>query len=304
MTQILYIDVLFLVNWMMDVVLLWLAGRLWRRRICLWRIGVSAAAGAVWSCLYTILGGQQSWLRLPGMILTAWLMIRLAYPGRQVREWLRGILCLSVAALVLGGWCHGIYEGTWLGRFWYLWMSGTEAEAMSVWLLAVAMLTGMAAISLGLWYGKASANRQQIQEVTLRHQGKQISVMALWDSGNHLQDPYTGKGVHILQRQTMDVLWNKKDRLPGEHEEQEFQRDGLGKTESQPMVQLIPFRSLGGSHTLLPVVTLDQLVLADGTILDHPRIGISDQPLFEDQKAQMLLHAQTDEMRRKPIYGH
>ena len=117
--------------------------------------------------------------------------------------------------------------------------------------------------------------------------------MALWDSGNQLQDPYTGKGVHILQKESVEELLGKPigpswDRIE----------------ETEVSVHLIPCRSLGDAHTLLPVFTIEKMVLADGSVVVAPRIGISPHPLFQDQKAQMLLHAQTDDMRRKPTYGH
>ena len=50
MEPVLYIDILFLVNWMMDAAVLILTGQLLKRRIRLWKISLAAAAGALWVC--------------------------------------------------------------------------------------------------------------------------------------------------------------------------------------------------------------------------------------------------------------
>ena len=41
MEPVLYIDILFLVNWMMDAVVLILTGQLLRRRIRLWKVSLA-----------------------------------------------------------------------------------------------------------------------------------------------------------------------------------------------------------------------------------------------------------------------
>lgn len=278
MRPVLYIDVLFLVNWMMDAVILILTGRFLKRRIRLWAVSIAAAAGAIWVCLCAAFSLSGVMIQVMGMIPVAVLMVVLAYPSREVREIFRGYLCFYLAAILTGGLLHIVYDNTVLGRFWQLWMAKTEAGTISVWLLAIAMACSFAVITLGIRYREASRNREQIQEVTLHFEGRQLTVRALWDSGNQLHDPFTGKAVHILERETAKTLFPA----------------GL---QGLP-VRVIPCRSLGKAHGLLPVITLDSMTLENGKTMEKPVIGFSSVLLSADRSYQMLLHAQTDEKRR------
>ena len=65
-----------------------------------------------------------------------------------------------------------------------------------------------------------------------------------------------------------------------------------------PHIRLIPCRSLGSAHGLLPIFPITKMRLADGSILTEPLIGLSSVALSEDGSYGMLLHSQTDEMRR------
>ena len=315
MTYVCYIDVLFLVNWMMNVVILLLTGGFWRRQISPLRIGMAAAAGGLWACLSAVMLWEglamrlvcwwMDWLVLPV------LMIRMAYPDREWRELLRGCLCLYLAAILLGGVIHAIWENTSLGHFWQVWMVGSIAETISVWLLALSMLSAMAAIELGRRYRDASSRREQIQEVILYTQDRQWKVKALWDSGNQLRDPYSGKAVHIVEaKELKQLLSDGAYRYLMCYLEQGATMTYLGDMgaftymgqQTEPVdrfcVHLIPCRSLGSTHTLLPVFSITKIRLADGSLLTEPLIGLSSVPLSEDGSYGMLLHSQTDEMRR------
>ena len=258
------------------------------------------------------------------------LMILVAYDEKEGRELLRGILCLYTMALLLGGVIHMIWENTRLGQFWQVWMTGSEAETISIWLLALSMAGGLAVIELGRRYRLASSRREQIQDVTLCFQGRWKTIKAFWDSGNQLRDPCTGKGVHIVETEVLRPMLGEgvyqylKGYLEQGATQTEFAihtgregHQGAGETTadspyaqskstkrqqtdafSLPLIRLLPCRSLGSAHTMLPVFSITQMILADGSVLQEPLIGISPVSLSDDGSFCMLLHAQTDEMRR------
>jgi len=307
--HILYIDTLFCTNWMMDSVILILTGHLLRRQIRTGRISIAAAAGSLWSCGYAVVSWKLDVWRVSNLAvgrtvlchvlyiilwLTNWvvipsMMVRLAYPERELRENLRGILCLYLSTALTGGLNHMLLEQTTFGRFWTLWMSETENGVISLWLLALAMLGSFLAVEMGMHYRSASSRREQIQEVTLYYEGTACNVKALWDSGNQLHDPYTGKCVHILDN-TMAQSLLGEDMY---HSVMKFYT-GTGVCEA---VRLVPCRSVGNVHILLPVLTVDRMRLADGSVLEHPIIGFSKEVLSSDGSYHMLLHGKTEQER-------
>ena len=327
MTYVYYIDILFLVNWMMNVSILLLTGKCLRRRIRAKCLCLAAAVGALWACvsavieviceahfLVRIIVWGMDWLILP------LLMVRVAYGEKERRELLRGLIFLYGMAVLLGGVIHAIWENTRLGHFWQVWMAGSEAEAISIWLLALSMAGGLAVIELGRRYRSLSSRRENIQEVTLCYEGRKQTIKAFWDSGNQLRDPCTGKGVHIVETEVLQPLLGEgeyqylKGYLKSYLEQGATLAESTVSVETEdhqpkptpyllPPIRLIPCRSLGSAHTLLPVFSITKIILADGGVLQEPLIGVSPVSLSDDGSFCMLLHAQTDEMRRNQSWS-
>lgn len=103
-----------------------------------------------------------------------------------------------------------------------------------------------------LIYEKAS---KKIYELTVINKGKSITVSALFDSGNLLCEPVSGKSVIIFDEQTASKI----------------------KAENQELIQ-IPYASVGGDgyiEAFLP----DILILDNKHILESQYIGITKQNL-------------------------
>lgn len=251
---------------------------------------MAAVIGGIWACVYMIatvrFGGRRLALWFANWLLIPCGMIQVSYPSNEWRERMRGILCLYLSTMLMGGISHLILERTALGQFWQYWMSGTGEGAVSIWLLAMAMAGGFAAVEAGMRYRSASRRREQIQEVKLYCGDSMCTVMALWDSGNQLYDPFTGRGVHILEHSV-------GRELLGEAMYDAVVNYGTG-SETCEWVHLIPCRSIGREHMLLPVFAVDRMRLADGRVLERPIIGLSKGNLSADSSYRMLLHGQTE----------
>lgn len=101
---------------------------------------------------------------------------------------------------------------------------------------------------------------------------RQMELVAYWDSGNQLRDPYTGQGICILSHaKAQEFVDSKKDRI-----------------------RLVPYRSLGENAGLIAVTDVDEMVLQDGIHkhkLKTVAIGIAGQGLLEDKEYDLILHA-------------
>ena len=296
MEPVLYLDVLFCVNWMMDAVVLLLTGRILKRRIRPGAVAAAAAAGSLWVCLCAALACPGWLVRLAGLGPVAVGMAALCYPVR--RELLRLVICLYVSAAFLGGLMHIVYDNSSLGRFWRLWMAGREAGAVSVWLLALSMAGSLLAAECILRYREGSRNREYIQDVILTYRGRQLTVAALWDSGNRLVSPFTGQAVHILELAACrDFLGEETCRYL-----ENMAQGKIGETGGNgiPRACLVPCRSVGNAHGLLPVMTLEGLSGAGGFREEAPAVGFCLNPLSKEESYRMLLHSQADRKRRNP----
>lgn len=309
METVIYVDVLFLVNWMMDSVILILTGHFLKRRIRLWAVSLAAAAGALWACLYMALGSDHVWLKLLGLGPVAAGMTALAYPPGSVRELLRSFLCLYLAAVLMGGLIHIVWDGTVFGRFLKSWMTEGGDGGLSIWLLALSMAGSFIAVECSLRYRKLSQNRERIQDVTLFFRGRSLTIPALWDTGNQLYDPFTKAPVHIVELEVCRELL-------GETLWQAVKEAAAGSWECLPSgVRLIPCKSVGAAHGLLPVMSVDRMKTAEhlpqsaavkrrltgknskkrfAQAEDAPVIGFCLTSLSTEKNYRMLLHSQTD----------
>ncbi|MCI8565568.1 MAG: sigma-E processing peptidase SpoIIGA [Lachnospiraceae bacterium] len=300
MQSVLYIDVLFCVNWMMDAAVLLLAGRLLKRRFRPLAVSAAAAGGALWVCLCAAFGLSGGLTRLLSLGPAACGMIWIACRPPSARELLRAVLCLYVSAIALGGLIHVVYDGTTFGRFWRLWMAGQEAEAISVWLLTAAMAASLLAAECALRYREASRCREYIQDITLTYKGRQLTVAALWDSGNQLYDPFTGKAVHILELSACEELLGAETcrRLTWLTQAAGLPQESGGDAWGDTPAYLVPCQSLGDAHGLLPVMALESLRGTGGFYEKTPLIGFCTTPLSKEKNYRMLLHSRTDKKRR------
>lgn len=317
MQSVLYIDVLFCVNWMMNTAMLVLTGRFLKRRLHPAAIAVAAACGAIWVCLCAALGIPGAMEKAGGLGPVAFGMVFIAYRTHRIRALVRAVMYLYLSAILLGGLIHILYDNTAFGRFWQLWMKGQEAEAVSVWLLTLATAASLFVLEAAIRYREMNQGHEYIQDVTLTYQGRQLTVTALWDSGNQLYDPFSGQAVHILELaackellgaetchtltalargETIYRVRTKND--PKEKKERENETDKKTDNVPETPAYLIPCRSLGNAHGLLPVMKLERLHSAAGFCQEAPLIGFCLTTLSKEESYRMLLHSQADKKRR------
>jgi len=113
-------------------------------------------------------------------------------------------------------------------------------------------------------------NRMQkgIFPVEVFHGKKRIVTYGFYDSGNRLIDPYTQKGVHIISEQ----LWKKV---------------GLD-TEN---AVLVPYQALGNENGIVKVYYVEELIIGEekNSCFNCP-VGVTKENLFKEQKYEIILN--------------
>lgn len=265
MSVILYLDVYMLVNFVMDLLVLCLAGRILR----LWpggvRLAAGALAGSLWACLMAVVPALRSpvFWGIGGAF-----MVLAAFGGWSVSE-----LTTSFSR------CGKAF----LGR--YLTVLGVSAAAGGV--LAAAekcpgqwRLPSLFLAAAGIWSGGRAVlgflqSRAELQkqcyQVTLFYRGKEKQIQAFLDTGNRLYEPYSHQPVHVLSADAC-----------------------AGFCESLSQVIYIPYRSVGKSYGMMPGIRMERMkVYQDGQLVrvwERPWIGISREPVSPDHQYEMLLH--------------
>ena len=197
--MVLYADVLFLIDFSMDVLTLWTAGKLTHSELKAWRVALSAAFGALVSVIATALGAA----RVAGAVISAvsaLVMTFIAFgPGkpsliirRYIFLWLGGILLGGVmTALMSAGKLQGNSDST---------NADLAVIPMGVLLLFVL-------VSAIIRTPKADHTF-----VTLGFRDRSCDLRAICDSGNLLSDPFSGESVILIKKEAAAALFSDSDK--------------------------------------------------------------------------------------------
>ena len=87
-----------------------------------------------------------------------------------------------------------------------------------------------------------SGKKELLKHIRLENKGKTQELDALYDTGCHLKNPYTGKSVGILEKQMALKLVDLEDELS---------------------MRLIPYKSVGNDKGLMRLIKIDQMTVLD-----------------------------------------
>lgn len=223
----LYVDSLFLLNFIMNLYLLLLVDRSTLRIAAFGRLAAGAAVGA--ACFLLPFWGRGHWLvrLLPAVAAGTAGMLCITFPVRSLRMFLKLLERLVLYSFGMGG------VMLFLVRL---------LPGIRTFLLGVPGLLGMGLLSYLLFRRFRKDDMYQgdsLCEAVLWKDGRKMSVTALVDSGNSLIEPISGKPVCIIGKAVYDRLWT------GE-------ADGF---------RAIPYHSIGRKRGILPGYLLPGLSL-------------------------------------------
>lgn len=279
----LYIDVYFLINLTMDMILITLTGHIRKNKPAIRRYLAASLVGAAWS-LVPILSPQiPAWVL--GTVSYAGicaLMCRIAFSARGVRQTAAAVAVLYLVTWGMGGVLNFLYfrteAGVWLRNALY----GQYQVPGIWWLLICAAMAGGVWILAWNWYQHVRSFRKIIYPVEIQMGERKVEAMALLDTGNRLYTP-GGKPVSVMDPDLARVwLGDEEIRQLEQHLE-----GGI------PYI-LIPYQSIGQEQGLMAVIKADWMIIhkdtSDETVA-FPAIGISQQSFSEGKEYRVILHA-------------
>ena len=274
-----YADLLFLINFSMDFLCLYLSVKLLHLPRVRWRMLLAAALGGVYSVAALFLS-VGSWFALAVDLGVCFGMCALCAAGKGVRFGRLLLLCgtyFGISAL-MGGGMTAIYS--LLGRA-DLPLGEVESDGLSAWMfLALATIAALAAAFGGRLFSKQSAVR--ICTVCVKLDGATWEMQGLCDSGNLLCDPISGTPVIVADRQTWVGALPDALRRAVESEGRELDALAEGKR-----VRIVPMHTAQGSSMAVALLP-DEILLAgeDGKVRTvHALIAPSGEPLQGDYRA-------------------
>ena len=199
MEEEIYADVLFIINFSMDFLSLYIVGRLMHFQMKPRRVIAGASLGALYGVLELLLADAPFW-KTAANLFALLAMCAAAFGMRSFRTYLASAALTFGVGMLIGGMMTSAFLklGTEVS---YIEIGGTIETVygeLPVWKFAVfALLSAAATWGLGKLFRRKRAVRTCVLRVTF--DGKENEWTALVDSGNLLEEPVSGTPVIFLK---------------------------------------------------------------------------------------------------------
>ena len=278
-TYTVWADVLWLVNFVADAVLLWSAGR-FGGYVLRWPRILSAAALGAFYGVGVLLPALSPLYLMPLPIICSLLMLWLAFGRMKLKRFGRLAACFYLLAVILGGTTLAVR---------YLLGAWAMSPVRLVWLLPgmLAVIT-LALLGIRFWRRSLRQNGRLVQ-AEISFDGRKVCLPCFLDSGNSLMEPVSGRPVLPVELAAVEKLLPP---LLGDELWQAYRQEGMEFKAYQLLLKmrelpwggrlaLVPYFSVGRSGGLLLGFVPDdvKLILVDGQVV-RPALVPVLTPLF------------------------
>lgn len=254
-----YIDVYFIENVLLDVQVLLLVLLLLKERVVLWRLVLAAVAGGAGAVLVLLTGVSYGLAYILMVLALDFIMMHTVIPrhaGCRVpfRKVAMGMIYFHGMAFANGKLTECVVR---LGM-------GKAAH-----IIVFAMV--MACVLFISIYHKVKDGKR-LYHVRLVQDGNNMELKALFDTGNLLTEPISGKPVSVLEETDTLKEWIAK---------------------SPQKYRVIPYRSIGNEHGVLEGMYVDELIIQkdnEQLVRKDAVIAVYKGRLSRDGSFQMILN--------------
>lgn len=264
----LYIDSVFFIQFVMNLYLLSITGKILKCTATHGRIFLGALLGAGSICLAMVLPVGNMKLRLfCGIIPVSMCMMRMVFRIPFSKMLFKSSLFMGMSGFFFGSiilWLDKMTDGGLLNG---------EKLGYGIWSAIFYGYVGYLFLQLIVQKGRQEKKRD-IREVYIPMQERKVALKALVDTGNHLQEPVSGLPVCIVSESAAQLF--EKFFVP-EH------------------FHAIPYRSIGKKSGILEAYELPELIIKGSYQEIHQKgviVAICNAGISKDSTYQMILHPQ------------
>lgn len=260
MLHIVYIDVLFGVNLIINYLILFAVGKLTGAVIYRLRILFSAAVGAVYCCA-AYFGDMRLMWAFAAKIGVGAVMVITAYGINK--KFLRMFLSFCGVSFAFGGCVFAFYLITDGGAGVVNVKNGIYYLKVSFSTLIISAVSCYMLINLIFTRCAAKGKGRGICDIHIVHMENEIRFQAIVDSGNHLKDPLTNRRVVIVEYETIREVMSKEVRdILDKSSPQEFPLC-IDRLPTGYKFRLLPYKTVGCQLNMLLAFKPDK-VMIDG----------------------------------------
>lgn len=299
--MVVYIDLIFAANLLIDAVLLWLTGWMNKVKVRWWRLWLSALVGALYVVMMFVpeLSFMYTFLIKFGLSV---IMIGVAFGFTSLQGFLRSIGAFYIINFAAAGGILGVHYllqssgDIWNGILYTA--AGGYAYRLKIgfWFVLFILL-----LVLGCYKAVHSsrARREKLEAyigtVQVEIEGVTVTCSGLLDTGNRLYDPLTKTPVMVMEAS----LWEEylpeswKGRLSQEGADQLLLETDGQSFIWQDRLRLVPYRGVNRGASFMLALKPDHVAVTLGeTTTGHRKvlIGLDGGTLSGDGAYRAIIH--------------
>lgn len=296
-----YPDIIFILNFFIDFVLLFLLKKVNRKTSNIKRLLGASALGAVFAVIVSIYPWMNAAIRFLILNLAASVvMIRVAFGKMKKTDLIKQVVSLYLITYFTGGLMNSIYYYTdFRGKLVKVGKSLIFSNISWKFVVGV-MLCLIPAALLILWLQRIiQSGKREIYDVELFLHDISIQTRGLMDTGNSLYDPVFGKPVMVVENKLIRELLP-----PQAYSELEAAKNCMEGNNTGPVLpeaggeqalrlRFIPYQSVGKSKGMMPGLILDKVLIhTDSETICNEKVtaAICDNHLSTKDDYHVLLH--------------
>lgn len=281
---VVYLDVFFLINFIMDYMIISITSMIRRKQTNTIRKIMAAAFGA----LYGIVIIKPLFNHLSNTmflnIVVASVMVLIAFRWIDIITYLKNVVLLFGVSFALSGAINYIYYSTVLGKYIRSVLCGTSNKVVNARRFIVASFLAYFLLNLlTKIIVMVRKDNRLFYDVKITYKGKSVIARALLDTGNSLVEPLTGQMVHLAEEKLIRPLVEGDER-------------------AKENMYVIPFHSVGEENGIMYGIKVDEMVIlveGEPEFIYHPIIGIYKGSMSAGRKYSVILNR--DSLNNKDI---
>ncbi|MEH7387558.1 sigma-E processing peptidase SpoIIGA [Bacillus sp. JJ1521] len=292
-----YLDVIWLLNFFFDALLLLLTALILKRKIVKWRIFVGAFIGSL--VVLIVVSPFAAFGSHPlAKLLFSIVIVGVAFGYKRFRYFIQGLLTFYFATFMIGGGMIGVH---YFLEFDVQVFDGTVLTQSTGYGNPISWGFVLIGFPL-LWY--FSKNRiadietkqvfyDQIVDVKLEIDNVTLQLKGLVDSGNQLFDPISKSPVMILDTTKYEELFPQTLIEQSKNIELLTNDTSTESHKWESRVRLIPYRGVGQEHQFLLAVKPDQITIYQGheeNIVKKGLVAFNHTALSTDGEYDCIVH--------------
>jgi stage II sporulation protein GA (sporulation sigma-E factor processing peptidase) len=297
--MIVYVDIIFLINFLLNALLLLATAKIYKIRPVLWRVFLSAGIGAGYA-IFMFMPTMSFLFTLIVKCLFSAFMIMTAFGYKSFRSWVGIWMTFYAINFISAGSIMAIHYALqstheiWNGIIFMQMGAMDYTNKLSLWFVSMASTAGI----LLYFIFHAGAKRRQLQSswlatVEVKMAGQQVQCVGLIDTGNQLYEPLTNVPVMVMELRVCESILPEEIRIMVRSHSIQVHDFLKFLQNSEMKLRCIPYRGIHGSTQWMIAMKPDLV-----HITHHQQhfqqhevwIGIKAEPFSAEGAYQAIIH--------------